>query len=51
LAWETVTIAVPLFVKVTLCVALLPTETFPKSMLAGVDERVFEPVDCVFTVV
>lgn len=34
-AAETVTLAVPVFVKVTLCVAVLPTFTFPKLMLAG----------------
>ncbi len=51
LAWETVTDAVPLLVKVTLCVALLATETLPKLMFVGLDERLFDPVDCVFAVV
>jgi len=48
LVWETVTVVFPLLVNVTLCVVLLPTETFPKLMLAGVAERAFELVDCVF---
>jgi hypothetical protein len=52
LVWETVTAAVPLFFKVTLWVAVAPTETLPKLRLAGLAERVFEPeVDCVFAVV
>jgi hypothetical protein len=48
LTCETVTVAFPLFVSVTLRVALLPSETFPKLMPVGVAERVFELVDCVF---
>ena len=52
LVWETVTAAVPLFFKVTLWVAVAPTETLPKPRLVGLAERVFEPeVDCVFAVV
>jgi len=49
--WETVTDAVPLFVKVTLCVELLPTETFPKLTLVGLGDRILEPDDCMFAVV
>ena len=50
LVLETVTEEVPLFFSVTLWVGALPTETFPKLRLAGVAERVFDPVDCVFAV-
>ena len=48
LVWETVTVVFPPFVNVTLFVVLLPTAMFPKLMLVGVAERVFELVDCVF---
>lgn len=51
LAWETVTDAVPLLVKVTLWVALLPTETLPKLMFVALDERLFDPVDGMLAVV
>jgi hypothetical protein len=45
LVLETVTAEVPALVKVTLWVAVAPTETFPKLRLVGLGERVFEPVD------
>ncbi len=48
--WETVMDAFPPFDSVTLCEALLPTGTFPKLMLVGAADRVFEPVDCVLAV-
>jgi hypothetical protein len=35
LTWETVTLAVPLFVRVIVCELLLPTFTLPKFSLAG----------------
>jgi hypothetical protein len=37
-AWETWTVAVPVFVTVRLWTELLPTVTFPKLTLAGVGE-------------
>lgn len=37
-AWEILTVAVPVFVTVTLCVALLPIATFPKLRLAALGE-------------
>lgn len=40
LVWETVIEAVPPFVRVTVCVALPPTETFPKLMVVGLGERI-----------
>ena len=35
LAWEIVTFSPPVFVKVSVCVWLVPTCTFPKVMLPG----------------
>jgi len=40
LAAEIVTLAVPELVNVTVCDALLPTRTFPKLTLAGLDASV-----------
>jgi hypothetical protein len=38
------TVAVPVFVRVRLCEALLPTETFPKLRLVELAVRTPEPV-------
>jgi hypothetical protein len=35
-AWEMVKLPVPALLKVTVCVLLTPTSTFPKSTLPGV---------------
>lgn len=48
---ETVREAVPLFVRVTLCIAFPPTGTLPKLRFVGLAERVFDPEDWVFAVV
>jgi hypothetical protein len=45
-AWEISTLAVPVFVTVTLCVALLPTATFPKLRLLKLGDKI--PVPGVF---
>jgi hypothetical protein len=36
LAWEIVTLVVPVFASVTLCEVLAPTATFPKASVPGV---------------
>ena len=38
-AWEMLTDVVPVFVTLTVCVAALPTATFPKLRLLALDER------------
>ena len=42
-ACEMLTVAVPVFLMVTLCVAALPAATVPKLRLLGVADRVPEP--------
>lgn len=41
--WEMLTVAVPLFVRVRLCVALLPTDTPPKLRVVALGETTPEP--------
>jgi hypothetical protein len=40
------TVAVPVFVRLRLCVELLPTATLPKVRLVALAERTPEPGDC-----
>ncbi|OLC85369.1 MAG: hypothetical protein AUH88_06740 [Acidobacteria bacterium 13_1_40CM_4_61_5] len=40
MAWETLTAGIPIFVMIRLCVALLPSEIFPKFMLLELTVRV-----------
>lgn len=42
-ACETLTTAVPVFVKVNACVVMLPTATSPKLSVVVLDERIPEP--------
>jgi hypothetical protein len=49
-AREMFAVAVPVFVRLRLCVELLPTATFPKLMLTELALRTPAPADCVAAV-
>jgi len=42
-AWEMLTVAVPVFVRVTLCVALVPAATLPKLTVVEPADSAPEP--------